>query len=87
MNELVFSSEGWRDYLYWQSQDRKTVKRIHALLAAIQRDGPADGIGKPEALRSKPGWRRRINEKDRLLYQINENGDIRVTSLCGHYDD
>ncbi|MBR1497549.1 MAG: Txe/YoeB family addiction module toxin [Oscillospiraceae bacterium] len=86
MNELVFSSEAWQDYLYWQNQDRKTLKRINTLLASIQRDGPAKGIGKPEPLRHHPGWSRRINEQDRLLYHIAENGDIRVTSLRGHYD-
>ena len=87
MNELLFSSEGWADYLYWQTQDRKTLKRINALLASIQRDGPETGLGKPAPLRHKPGWSRRINEKDRLLYHIVENGDIRVTSLRGHYED
>ncbi|MBQ7680766.1 MAG: Txe/YoeB family addiction module toxin [Oscillibacter sp.] len=87
MNELLFSSEGWRDYLYWQAQDRKTLKRINALLASIQRDGPANGLGKPEALRHEPGWSRRINEKDRILYHLVESGDIRITSLRGHYED
>lgn len=87
MNELLFSSEGWQDYLYWQAQDRKTLKRINALLASIQRDGPGNGIEKPEPLRHNPGWSRRINEKDRLLYHILESGDIRVTSLRGHYED
>ena len=87
MNELLFSSEGWQDYLYWQTQDRKTLKKINALLASIQRDGPANGLGKPEALRHRPGWSRRINEKDRILYHLVESGDIRITSLRGHYDD
>ena len=87
MNELLFSSEGWRDYLYWQTQDQKTLKRINALLASIQRDGPANGLGKPETLRHRPGWSRRINEKDRVLYHLVESGDIRITSLRGHYDD
>ena len=87
MNELVFSSEGWQDYLYWQTQDRKTLKRINALLASIQRDEPENGLGKPEPLRHKPGWSRRINAKDRILYHLVESGDIRVTSLRGHYED
>ena len=55
--------------------------------ASIQRDGPANGLGKPEALRHKPGWSRRINDKDRILYHLVESGDIRITSLRGHYDD
>lgn len=87
MNELLFFSEGWQDYLYWQTQDKKTLKKINALLASIQRDGPANGLGKPEALRHKPGWSRRINDKDRILYHLVESGDIRITSLRGHYDD
>lgn len=87
MNEFVFSSEGWRDYLYWQTQDRRTLKKINELLTSIQRDGPENGLGKPEPLRHKPGWSRRINEKDRILYHIVESGDIRITSLRGHYDD
>ena len=84
--KLLWDNSAWEDYCSWQMRDKKTMKRINALIRDILRD-PYHGIGKPEALRSKPGWRRRINEKDRLLYQINENGDIRVTSLCGHYDD
>ena len=87
MNELLFSSEGWQDYLYWQTQDKKTLKKINALLASIQRDGPANGLGKPEALRHKPGWSRRINDKDRILYHLVESGDIRITSLRGHYEE
>ena len=87
MNELQFSPEGWQDYLYWQMQDRKTLKRINVLLTSIQRDGVDSGIGKPKALRYMTGWSRRINEKDRLIYHITESGDIRITSLRGHNDD
>ena len=48
MNDPVFQGDGWSDYLYWQSQDRKTLKRINELIKDIQRNGAAKGIGKPE---------------------------------------
>lgn len=51
MSDLTFSDDAWRDYLYWQTQDRKTLKRINLLIQSIQRDGPANGLGKPEALK------------------------------------
>ena len=86
MNELLFSSEGWRDYLYWQTQDRKTLKRINLLIQSIQRDGLAVGLGKPEALRHKDGWSRRIDEKNRLLY-VEKGNSVYITSFRGHYDD
>ncbi len=62
--------DGWADYLYWQAQDKKTLKRVNTLLQDIERNGP-HGIGNPELLRGLPGyWSRRINEKDRLIYKI-----------------
>ena len=85
--KLVWQDDAREDYLYWQTQDHKTLKRINALLASIQRDGPESGLGKPEPLRHRPGWSRRINEKDRILYHLVESGDIRITSLRGHYED
>lgn len=67
---LVWTAEGWEDYLYWQSQDRKTLKRINALTADILRDDPFEGIGKPEQLKHAlaGAWSRRIDEVHRLVY-------------------
>ncbi|QRZ62445.1 Txe/YoeB family addiction module toxin [Rothia sp. ZJ932] len=69
--ELIWSENAWEDYLWWQVQDRKTLKRINALLKDIQRNGN-EGIGKPEALRNNLSgyWSRRITDEHRLVYKI-----------------
>ncbi len=82
----VFSDVGWADYVYWQTQDKKTLKRINALLQDIQRNGN-QGIANPELLKGLSGyWSRRINEKDRLVYRIG-NGEILIAQCRTHYGD
>lgn len=82
----VFSDEGWADYVYWQTQDKKTLKRINALLQDIERNGH-NGIGNPELLKGMSGyWSRRINEKDRLVYKIGERA-ILIAQCRTHYGD
>ncbi len=82
----VFSDDGWDDYVYWQTQDKKTLKRINALLQDIERNGNR-GIGNPELMKGLSGyWSRRINEKDRLVYKI-ENGEIRIAQCRTHCGD
>lgn len=82
----VFSDEGWADYVYWQTQDKKTLKRINALLQDIERNGHK-GIGDPELLKGMSGyWSRRINEKDRLVYKIGDSG-IMIAQCRTHYGD
>lgn len=87
MNKITFAEDAWEEYLYWQSQDKKTLKKINNLLKSIQRE-PFAGEGKPEPLRdSLDGeWSRRINEKDRLVYTVN-NESIVVIQCKGHYND
>ena len=87
MNEISFSEDAWNEYLYWQMQDKKTLRKINALLRDIQRS-PFAGEGKPEPLKEdKHGlWSRRINDTDRLLYSI-QDGRITVYQCKGHYDD
>ena len=70
----VFTKNGWIDYLFWQTEDKKTLKKINQLIRDIERDGNA-GIGKPEPLIGDFArfWRRRINSKDRLIYRLDEN--------------
>lgn len=83
----IWSDEAWADYLYWQSQDRKTLKRINTLLRDIER-GSFDGIGKPEPLRGDLSgcWSRRIDETNRLVYRI--SGEmLEIVSCKGHYDN
>ncbi len=88
MSEKIWSDDAWEDYLYWQSQDKKTLKRINLLLKDIERNGALSGIGEPEALRGNlhGEYSRRINEKDRLVYHI-DNGRIYIAHCRGHYGD
>lgn len=81
----VFTSNGWEDYIYWQTEDKKTLKKINALLKDIDRNGN-EGTGKPEPLIGHLSgfWSRRINEKDRLIYKIDEQ-NIYVLSCRYHY--
>ena len=86
MSRITFSEQAWEDYIYWQSQDKKTLKKINALLKDIGRQ-PFEGEGKPERLRGMENtWSRRINGKDRLVYVILD-GMIFVLQCRGHYDD
>ena len=86
MSDLTFSDQAWRDYQYWQTEDRKTLKRINMLIQSIQRDGPANGLGKPERLKYASGWSRRIDDKNRLLYEI-QDGNVYISACIGHYND
>lgn len=83
--KLVFAEEAWEDYLYWQQQDKRMVKRIHELIAATQRD-PFVGIGKPEPLRHALAgfWSRRINDEHRMVYRV-ETDALLLAQLRYHY--
>lgn len=78
---------GWEDYLYWQTEDRKTLRKINTLLKDIERNGN-EGIGKPEPLTGDLSgfWSRRINQKDRLIYAL-EMDQIIIIACRYHYDD
>jgi toxin YoeB len=84
--KYVFVDESWEDYLYWQSTDKKILKRINELLKDISRT-PYAGIGKPEPLRHnyKGFWSRRIDNEHRLIYQVKEN-EIYILKCRFHYD-
>lgn len=85
MLDLLFLPEGWEDYLYWQTQDKKTLRRINALIKDIQRN-PFEGLGKPEPLKGnyQGWWSRRIDEVNRIVYKI-EAGQIVVAQCRTHY--
>lgn len=87
MGDLKFSEKAWDEYIYWQTQDKKTLKRINMLLKEIQRT-PFAGRGKPEQLKGdlSGNWSRRINEADRLVYQVTGD-EIQIIQCRGHYDD
>ena len=79
-------NESWDDYLYWQKNDKKMLKRTNDLLKDISRN-PFDGIGKPEALKYKYKgfWSRRIDGEHRLIYQVNDD-EILIAKCRFHYD-
>jgi toxin YoeB len=85
MRNVKFTDEAWLSYIYWQTQDKKTLKRINDLIKDAQRD-PFIGIGKPEALKhSLAGlWSRRIDETNRLVYEATEQ-DLVIISCRYHY--
>lgn len=87
MNDFTFTQEGFQDYLYWQRQDKKTLKKINALLEDIKQNGAMQGIGKPEKLKNRPEYSRRIDEVNRLVYEIDELQNIRIVSCKGHYEE
>ncbi len=80
----AWTPEGWEDYLFWQTQYRKTLKRVNTLIEDILRDDPFAGIGKPEALKHAMAgaWSRRIYEANRLVYLAD---DKHVTILQARY--
>lgn len=82
---LVFTPNGWGDYVHWQSTDKAKIRRINRLLAEILRD-PSKGIGKPEQLRHAlaGAWSRRIDEEHRLVYLI-DGDDVVVLQARFHY--
>lgn len=83
----AFTDIGWEDYLYWQTENRKTLRKINTLLKDIERNGN-EGIGKPEPLTGDLSgfWSRRINQKDRLIYAL-EMDQIIIIACRYHYDD
>lgn len=86
MRAICFVPDAWDAYLYWLEQDRKTLKRINALIAAAARD-PFAGIGKPEPLRGTLSgyWSRRIDETNRLVYRATDT-ELVVIACRFHYD-
>lgn len=81
-----WSDEAWEDYLYWQKQDKKTLKKINDIIKDIDRN-PYTGIGKPEPLKHglQGFWSRRIDYVNRLVYRI-ENGQIEIAQCRTHYE-
>ncbi|MDN3699616.1 Txe/YoeB family addiction module toxin [Vibrio clamense] len=82
---LAWTDEAWDSYVYWQGQDKKTLKRINKLINDVKRS-PFDGIGKPEPLKENLTgfWSRRIDDSNRLVYAI-DDGVITIISCRYHY--
>jgi toxin YoeB len=85
VRNLKFTDEAWADYAYWQSQDKKTLRRLNQLIEAAART-PFEGMGKPEPLKGNLAgcWSRRIDEQNRLVYQVSTD-DLVVISCRYHY--
>lgn len=83
--EIAFHPGAWRDYLYWQEQDSKTLARINALIRDCQRD-PFHGIGKPEPLKRELSgfWSRRIDDSNRLVYRV-AGQQLQIVACRYHY--
>ena len=82
---LSWTHQAWQEYLYWHTQDKKTLKRIHGLIEEIKRT-PFEGVGKPEPLRANLSgyWSRRIDQTNRLVYAVAEH-DITIVACRFHY--
>ena len=80
---LSWTDEAWSDYIYWQGQDKKTLKRINKLISNVKRT-PFEGIGKPEPLKENLSgfWSRRIDDTHRLVYAITETP---ITTIACRY--
>ena len=87
MNDFTFTKEAFEQYLEWQMQDKRTLKRINALIKDIRINGLLEGIGKPEKLKNRPEYSRRIDEKNRLVYVMDELQNIKIIACKGHYED
>jgi toxin YoeB len=83
---VSFTEDGWDDYVYWQSQDRKTLRRINRLITETMRD-PTAGIGKPEPLKwdLAGAWSRRVSDEHRMVY-LPKDGELVILALRYHYD-
>ncbi len=80
MNDFTFSPDAMAEFMDWIKKDKKTAKKINSLLVDIKRNGAMQGIGKPEPLKQRPGYSRRIDEKNRLVYDIDELQNIKIIS-------
>lgn len=83
----IWTDTAWEDYLYWQTQDKKTLKRINKLLLDIERNGNMHGIGKPEPLQYdlQGYFSRRIDDQNRLVYVVDDAG-LNIISCRYHYE-
>lgn len=86
IERLTWTAAAWSDYLYWQTQDKKTLKRINLLIRDTQRS-PFEGIGKPEPLKENLAgfWSRRIDDTNRLVYAVDDY-QLTIVSCRYHYE-
>lgn len=73
--------------MQWQMLDKKTLKKINALIKDIERNGLSEEIGKPEPLKYRKAWSRRIDQENRLVYNFDAQQNLLIISCKGHYED
>lgn len=83
----IFADEAWEEYMEWQIKDKKIAIKINDLIKDINRNGLDKGIGKPEPLRYRKAWSRRITDEHRLVYNFDENKNLIILSCKGHYEN
>ena len=85
--KVTFEETALKQYMDWQLEDTKTLRRINELIKDIQRNGFMSGIGKPEPLRGRKAYSRRIDDTNRLVYIGDKDQNLVIVSCKGHYDD
>ena len=83
----IFADDAWEDYTDWQIMDKKIAIKINELIKDINRNGLSQGIGKPEPLKHRKAWSRRITQEHRLVYNFDENKNLVILSCKGHYEN
>lgn len=83
----IFSEKAWEEYTNWQTTDKLLVKKINELIKDINRNGLSKGIGKPEPLKYRKAWSRRITQEHRLVYNLDDNKNLIIISCNGHYEE
>lgn len=84
---VIFTENALEEYISWQTEDKKTLRRINQLIKDIQRNGLLVGIGKPEALKGRKAFSRRIDDENRLVYFTDDRQNLILLSCKGHYID
>ncbi|MDR1330187.1 MAG: Txe/YoeB family addiction module toxin [Oscillospiraceae bacterium] len=87
-DKVGFTLDGWEEYTAWQTEDKRALKKINTLIRDIIRNGN-EGIGHPEPLRGDLTgyWSREIDEKNRLIYKLLDDGKVLIAHCNGHYSD
>jgi toxin YoeB len=84
---VTFTETAWKEYMNWQTEDRRTIKKINDLIKDIQRNGFMNGMGKPEPLKYRTGFSRRIDNANRLEYDDDGEKNLLILTCKGRYED
>lgn len=87
MNNFVFTKTAWEQYMQWQKKDKKMIKKINQLIKDIDRNGLLKETGKPEPLKYRKAYSRRIDNEHRLVYDMDENENLIIYSCMYHYEE